>query len=168
MKTFTFLAIALIIFSGFSGQKKDKLFVYGQKIIGGKSAYMVDAQGNTKRAGNNATVKYYIYLQVPRGKEVVVTELWINGRTYNFSSKMAEAPVVIKRQFPGDIKSDTLVNATEQQVYNILQHEERPATGLKTKKANAKYPVIVYYTLNGKKCSLHAGEIKQLPELMMQ
>ncbi len=104
MKTFTFLVIALIIFSGFSGRKKDKLFVYGQNIIGGKSAYTVDAQGNTKRAGNNAAVRYYIYLQVPRGKEVVVTELWIKGRPYNFSSKMTEAPVVIKRQFPGRYK----------------------------------------------------------------
>jgi hypothetical protein len=168
MKTFTLSVISLIILSGFTGQKKNKLYVYSQQVIGGKSAYTVDAQGNTKRAGNNATVKYYIYLQVPPGKEATVTELWINDKPYNFSFKITETPVIVKRQFPGEKKSDTLVNATGQKLYSIMQHDQKPAEGLKTRKANSKYPVNVYYTLNGKICSLHTKDIKQLPEVMMQ
>ena len=168
MKTFTLSVISLILLSGFTGQEKNKLYVYSQQIIGGKSAYTVDAQGNTKRAGNNAEVKYYIYLQVPPDKEAIVTELWMNGKPYNYSFKTAETPVIVKRQFPGEKKSDTLVNATRQKVYSILPHDQMPAEAMKTRKATTKYPVIVYYTLNGKKCSLHVKDIKQLPEVMMQ
>jgi hypothetical protein len=167
MKTLTFSGIILIIFSGFTGQKKDILYAYEQKVIGGKSAYTADSLGNTKRAGNNAETKYYIYLQVGSEKDLKVTELWINGVSYHFTFSLAETPVIIKRQFPGEKKSDTLVRKTVLKVFRILQKDAKPAE-IANRKAVAKYRVIVYYSLNGKKRSLKAREIKPLPEVMMQ
>ena len=167
MKTLTFLSVVLIIFCSFTAKKKDVLYVYEQKVIGGKSAFTVDSQGNTKRAGNNAATKYYIYLQVASDKELQVTELWINGVSYHFTLSLAETPVIIKRQFPGEKKSDTLVHKTVEKVFRINQQDVKPIENPKSK-AVAKYPVIVCYSLNGKKRSLQAREIKPLPEVMMQ
>jgi hypothetical protein len=167
MKTLTFLSVVLIIFTGFTVRKKDILYVYEQKVIGGKSAYTADSQGNAKRAGNNAATKYYIYLQVASDKDLQVTELWINGISYHFTFSLTETPVIIKRQFPGEKKSDTLVDKTAHKVFRIMQNDAKTAESTK-RKAVANYPVIVYYSLNGRKHSLQAREIMSLQEVMMQ
>ena len=168
MKTFTISAIAFLFLSAFAGQKKDRLYVYDQKVLGGKQAYTTDSLGNAKRAGGNVNTRYFIYLAVPAEKELRVTELWIDGKPYHFTFSVTETPVTIKRQFPGEKNYDTLVAATQQKVYRISRNDIITGEGLKNRKANKKYPVVIYYTLNGKKCTIKTKNIEHLPEVMMQ
>jgi hypothetical protein len=168
MKTITFLVIAFMLFSSFAGQKKDRLYVYDQKVVGGKQAYITDSIGNAKKAGSNVNTRYFIYLGVPVQKELRVTELWIQGKPYLFSYTVAETPVLVKRQFPGEKKYDTLVAASDQKVYKISHNDIITDGNLENRKTAVRYPVVIYYTLNGKKCSIKTKNIDHLPEVMMQ
>jgi hypothetical protein len=168
MKTISFLSIGLLLFSAFTVQKKDRLYVYDQKVVGGKQAYTTDSLGNAKRAGSNVNTRYFIYLGVPAQKELRVTELWIDGKPYHFSFTITETPVLVKRQFPGEKKYDTLVAATDQKVYKISHTDIITDGSLENRKAALRYPVVIYYTLNGKKCTIKTKNIDHLPEVMMQ
>jgi len=168
MKTNTFSVIALLFFCSFAVQKKDRLYAYDQKVVGGKQAYITDSLGNAKRAGSNVNTRYFIYLGVSANKELRITELWIDGKPYLFSFTAAETPVILKRQFPGEKKYDTLVGVTNQKVYKISHSDIISDGSVETRKAAMRYPVVIHYTLNGKKCTIKTKNIDHLPEVMMQ
>ncbi len=167
MKT-TIYPVLILFFSAFTPQKKDKLFTYDQQILPGKQAYITDSAGNSKRAGGNNAVRYFIFLQTTPGKEIKITSLWIKGQPYHFDVSKAETPVLVKRQFPGEKKYDTLVAKTEQAVYRIIHNDIIDSKDIKKRKAETKFPVVLYYTSNGKQCVLKSADIKHLPEQMMQ
>ena len=168
MKKLLTLFLYFLVNAAFTQQKKEKLYVYTQNIYGGVSGYKADSLGNTTRLNSGPSTTYFIYLGVPPQKELQVTELWVNGKSYQFSLTEMQTPVTRKRQFPGNIKSDTLVNVTNQKVYRITRLEEKTLTNSKNKNMGVEFPVVIRYTLNGKKHTIKAKEIKQLPQVMMQ
>jgi hypothetical protein len=147
--------------------RQDIIYVYGQKIVGGKQAFTIDSNGNSKSAGANVNTRYFIYLQVPETAELSLTELCIDGKLYHFSVEDIVTPVVLKRQFPGDKKYDTLVAATTQKVYRIIKNDIID-TGKGNNDNVSTYPVVVKYKINGKKRTAKTKDIKYLPEVLMQ
>ena len=168
MKKLLTLVLYFVVNAAFTQQKKDKLYVYTQNIYGGVSGYKADSLGNTTRLNSGPSTTYFIYLEVPPQKELQVTELCINGKSYQFSLKEIQTPITRKRQLPGDIKSDTLVNATNQKVYRITKLDEKAEMNTNKKTNASAFPVIIYYTLNGKKHTIKTKEIQKLPQVMMQ
>jgi len=168
MKKLLTLFLYFLVNAAFTQQKKDKLYVYTQNIYAGVSGYRSDSLGNTTRLNSGPATTWFIYLSVPPQKVLQVSELWVNGKSYQFSLREMQTPITRKRQFPGDIKSDTLVNASDQKVYRITKLEEKTVTNSKNKNTGSGFPVIIRYTLNGKKHTIKAKEIKQLPQVMMQ
>jgi len=168
MKKLLTLFLYFLVNAAFTQQKKEKLYVYTQNVYGGVSGYRADSLGNTTRLNSGPSTNYFIYLGVPPQKELQVTELWVNGKSYQFSLSEMQTPITRKRQFPGNIKYDTLVNTTNQKVYRITKLEEKTVTNTKSKNTGVEFPVVIYYTLNGKKHNIKAKEIKQLPQVMMQ
>ncbi len=152
--------------TSFSQQRADKLYAFSQNVHGGVSAYKTDSSGNAKRIPSGPNTMYLIYLETTPGKEVKVTELLINGLLYNFSIQETTTPVTRKIQLPGDKISDTLVAVTNQKVYRIIHHDVM--VGQVKNSTMVKYPVILRYTLNGKKCTRKLKEIQHLPDVMKQ
>lgn len=152
--------------TSFSQQHSDKLYAFSQNVYGGVLAYKTDSSGNAKRISSGPNTMYLIYLESKPGKELIVTELLINGMSYNFSIQESTTPVIRKRQDPIEKVFDTLVTSTQQKVYRIIHHDVKP--GQVNNSSAIKYPVVLRYTLNGKKCTRKLKEIQNLADVMKQ
>ncbi len=146
-----------------------KLYVFSQRIVPGTRQATMDKDGNVKQEKRKELWKYPLYLEIPAGKKIVITEVWLNGERYTFDTAIVKGPIHAETglSVPGQVEK-ILIPATNNQILNIMPREKLNITTKDKRKITGQKKVVVCYTKNGKPGYRSSDKIQELPDMLMQ
>ena len=170
MKKLVAFTILLVPFALMAQSKKVKLYAYQQDVRPGMRNITIDESGSTKEVPNKKMANYFIYVEVPAGKEMRPQHMWINGSLYDVKAEEAKSPVIMTSPNYPSRKADTLVRGTTNQ---LLQLTLVPTTSTfkasNTAKKKMKSNQFVLHTIEkGKNCYYYLDRIKILEPVALQ
>ncbi|HLO83235.1 MAG TPA: hypothetical protein VK166_19865 [Chitinophagaceae bacterium] len=143
------------------------LYGYSQGISKGIRATTVNENGETKTEKKSQGRSYLIYLEVPSGMKLDITELWINGEKYRYKVSPEKTPLELKTglSMPGQ-KPTILIPKTEKDLIRLVQSEKIPITGKNKRNIVKNRALVVFYKANGKNGYRSLGKMEVLPDLV--
>jgi len=154
--------------TGLSAQVK-KIYGYSQAINGG-ARYNDDLPGSRSGTGNENS-RYFIFVEIEKGKRIVFEELWINGHSYNYKKDTTrQLPYVIRTSNGGDlIFTDTLVRSAKGQVIQFKDLVRTDAVITKnTRRFVTKTNAVIFFRYKGKLQYMGLKKLKPLRPLFTQ
>jgi hypothetical protein len=146
-----------------------KIYAFSQRIVPGRRQATMDKDGNVTVENRKERWTHPIYLEIPPGKNIQVTEVWLRGERYSFDTSSVKGPIIEETglAIPGQA-GKTLIPATKNKILYIMPREKIEITDKTKRKIPGKKKVVVYYTKNGKTCNRSSNKIQELPEMLMQ
>ena len=164
----SFLIVPLLLVAQ---SKSVRLFAYQQEVLPGVKSVTIDETGNTREAPNKRVApNYFIYVEVPAGKEMQPQHVWIKGKLYDVKTESRESPIVMHSTlFPSKVP-DTLVHRTSN---NIFQLNPMPSSSVFTPSKTAKnkmknYQLVLHTIEKGKNCYYYLDGIQILEPVALQ
>jgi hypothetical protein len=167
MKQFMLL-LGLLAFLTLQAQHKNiRLFGFSQGVSKGIRTTSVDENGKTIAAKKSGSTTYLLYLEVPAGIKLNITELWINGEKHRFEINPEKSPVLLNTgiRMPGQ-QEKALIPYTENKIIRIIPFEKMDTTEKHRRKIVMKKPVVVFFTVNGRSCYRSLDQLEILPDMV--
>jgi hypothetical protein len=120
-----------------------KLYAYQQKVSGG-------ANFSSKEKGRS-TLQQYVYLLLRNGRNIVIDDVWINGRSVTFKTEETKTPVTIENSLKlgNTAATEILVPETTHNVVQIVFTNEAGADATNSPSRYRNYPLLIKYNENG-------------------
>jgi hypothetical protein len=149
--------------------RSQKLHAYSQRIVPGTRQATFDKDGNLNMEKRKEIWQHPLYLEIPAGKDIRVTEVWLNGERYAFDTATVKGPVVEETglSVPGQ-SGKILIPSTDKKILHIMLKGKIDVTDKNKRKITGRKKVVVYYTRNGKTCYRSSNKIQELQEMLMQ
>ncbi|HLO82828.1 MAG TPA: hypothetical protein VK166_17805 [Chitinophagaceae bacterium] len=162
------LILGLLISLTLQAQKTGvKLYGYSQGISKGIRKTTVNENGETKTEKKSHSKSFLIYLEIPSGMKLDITELWINGEKYRFKISTEKTPVEMKTglHMPGQ-KERVLISKTENTINQVLPLEKITTTEKTTRNIVQKKALVVFYTVDGRSGYRSLEKLEELPDVV--
>jgi hypothetical protein len=169
MKQIIFI-MALASGLGLQAQKKEiRLHAFSQEISRGANSAVVDEKGkihNEKKAG---ATNLFIYLEVPAGEDIEVSELWIKGMKYSFETRVQQSPVTLNTglSMPG-LQEKILIPPTKNVLIRITPQDQMNITDKTTRKIVKHNEIVVYFNRKGKRCQKILEKAEEVDKMVME
>ena len=159
MKLF-FVLISALFISAFNSSNYPvaKLYAFQQKVSGGANFSSAEK--------NKAKMKYHLYLELKKGREISVETVWINGMQMNFDLEETGSPVTYEKTVTlgkGN-QTEILIPATSNKLLRIVVRDE--AGDKKAPPKYKTYSLLILYREANKSFYLGTKNFsKLLPEI---
>jgi hypothetical protein len=165
MKKMIFYSLFIAFFMSACGQSPQiKLHVYSRVTLPG-------IRPDTDDDNHIFPKTYSIYAEVKKGTKLSVEGCWLDGKYYKASGvKKISSPVIVSEPSIIANQKDTLVKKTANDIYEILQGEEksRMPVDAAEKKLASQNQFVLIIKVNGKLQFVSSAKIKELsPAAMM-
>ena len=155
---------------GLQAQKKEiRLHAFSQEISRGASSAVINEKGEIKNANKAGGKNYFIYLEVPAGDKIKITELWINGKKFRFEPLAQQSPVTLNTglSMPGQ-QDKILIPKTSNTLIRISPYEQQDITEKNTRNIAKYNEVVVYFDRNGKHCQRILEKAVEVDKMVME
>ena len=150
--------------------KKVKLYAYQQDVRPGIRNITIDESGATKEVPAKKMANYFVYVEVPAGKEMQPQHLWIKGSQYDVKIEDAKSPVIMTSPNYPSKKTDTLVRGTTNKLLQLTLVP--PTSTFKASNSAAKKmksnQLVLHTIEKGKNCYYYLDRIKILEPVALQ
>jgi hypothetical protein len=148
-----------------------KLHCYKQELYGGAmqaNDTVADKSGNEKTV-RPANTRYFLFAEIEKKKRIVVLQLWINKKLYNFTiDTVKQFPHILLSSSGGEsISRDTLVTSTQGyviQLKNPIPAGQR-SMSVNLQKIVSQNNIVLIYLYCNKKQSISLKKFKELPAI---
>jgi hypothetical protein len=95
----------------------------------------------------------FLFLEVPMGLELNITELWIDGAKFSFEIAPVKTPFILNTglRMPGQ-KETILIPELENEVKRLIPLEKMAITDKNKRSIANRKAIVVFYMANGKNC----------------
>ena len=169
MKQIIFI-MALASGLGLQAQKKEiRLHAFSQEISRGANKLIQDEKGETHAEKKARANNLFIYLEVPAGDKIEITELWIKGKRYRFEPRMQPSPVTLNTglNMPGQ-QEKILIHPTKNVLIRITPYEQQNITDKATRNIVRHNEIVVYFNRNGKRCKRMLEKVQEVDKMVME
>lgn len=169
MKQIIFI-MALASGLGLQAQKKEiRLHAFSQEISRGANSVIQDEKGETHTEKKARTNNLFIYLEVPSGDKIEITELWIKGKKYRFGSTVQPSPVTLNTglNMPGQ-QEKILIPPTKNVLIRITPYEQQDITEKNTRNIAKHNEIVVCFNRNGKRCKRMLEKAQEVDKMVME
>jgi hypothetical protein len=169
MKQIIFI-MALASGLGLQAQRKEiRLHAFSQEISGGANSAISNDKGETRTNKKAGSKNLFIYLEVPAGDKIEITELWIKGKKYRFEPGVQSSPVTLNTglNMPGQ-QETILIPPTKNELIRITPFEQLDITDKTTRKLAKHNEIVVYFNRNGKRCQRMLEKAQEVDKMVME
>lgn len=155
---------------GLQAQKKEiRLHAFSQEISRGIRTATYDSKGETHSEKKPGAGNLFVYLEVPAGEKIEITELWIKGKQYRFEPNIQSSPVTLNTglSMPGQ-QDKILIPKTENILIRITPFEPRDITEKTTRKLPKHNDIVVYFNWNGKRFHRMLEKVQEVEKMVME
>lgn len=148
-----------------------KVDCFEQRINGG-NIQQPEETSETGLLSKEIPKRYFLFLEIKKKSNVVVTQVWIQGNCYNFKTEqIKKLPFILTTSSGGEMHfADTLIKSaagTILQINNlVVKTGIPPASGIK--KAVLRNAVVVCYRIKKRNSIFSSNKIKTLRPLFTQ
>lgn len=164
------IILALAGSLGVQAQKKGvRLYAFRQEVSKGISNATIDEKGETRPVKTSPVASSMIYIEFPKGTAISISELWINGKKYNFDTTTVQSPVVLNTgiNMPGQ-QDRILIPQTSNALIRIMPKEPLDITDKNTRNLAKHNEVVVYFKRKGRECRKTVDRMQEVEKMVMQ
>lgn len=166
------ILFALIVSIQLHAQVK-RIYGYKQEMVGGniKAADDIENKSGNEKSSSSATIRYFIFAEIDKGKAIIPLQLWLNKKSYSFTIDTVKTFPLIHISSDGGerILRDTLIKSTTGyiiQLKNPVQLKQQ--TIEKNIKKNILVNSIVFiYRYNKKTYRIFLKKLKKLTPIFV-
>jgi hypothetical protein len=169
MKQIIFI-MALASSLGLQAQNKEiRLHAFSQEISRGANSAIMDDKGETHSEKKAGAKNLFIYLEVPAGDKIEITELWIKGKKYRFEPLVQPSPVTLNTgiNMPGQ-QEKILIPSTKNVLIRITPYEPLDITDKNTRKSAKHNEIVVCFNRNVKRCQRTLEKAQEVDKMVME